>query len=111
MWIAFLRLLLAALTHRPGKLPVIYSETVLHFGKFSLHNEMDSLSRKPVLKVERAQETDTVNLENKSVVTSPVSPTSQPNSTSGGRLHTKREQRSGNTLYQELSFQVKPSTF
>ncbi|XP_048525425.1 JNK-interacting protein 3 isoform X4 [Dendroctonus ponderosae] len=71
----------------------------------SLHNEMDSLSRKPVLKVERAQETDTINLENKSVVTSPVSPTSHPNSSGGGRLHTKREQRSGNTLYQELSFQ------
>lgn len=70
---------------------------------------MDNMnSKQPVLKVERAQETDTVNLENKSMVTSPVSPpSSQTNNNSGGRLHTKKEQRSGNTLYQELSFQVK----
>lgn len=34
--------------------------------------------------------------------TSPVTP--QNNVVSGGRSQTKREQRSGNTLYQELSF-------
>jgi len=66
---------------------------------------MDNLGKHEVLKVERGQETDSVNLENKSVVTSPVSPpSSQTNNNS--RLHTKKEQRSGNTLYQELSFQV-----
>ncbi|XP_066147716.1 JNK-interacting protein 3 isoform X2 [Euwallacea fornicatus] len=72
----------------------------------SLHSEMDNMDKPPVLKVERAQETDSINLENKSVVTSPVSPpSSQSNNNTGGKLHTTKEQRSGNTLYQELSFQ------
>lgn len=77
---------------------------MFNFG-ISLQGEMDNLGKHEVLKVERGQETDSVNLENKSVVTSPVSPpSSQTNNNS--RLHTKKEQRSGNTLYQELSFQV-----
>lgn len=74
---------------------------------FSLHSELDNLnSKEGVNMVEKAQETDTVNLENKSVVTSPVSPP-QPANNNSGRVHTKKEQRSGNTLYQELSFQVR----
>lgn len=56
--------------------------------------------------VEKSQETDTINLENKSVVTSPVTPTAPAQNNNTGRVHTKKEQRSGNTLYQELSFQV-----
>ncbi|XP_076263053.1 JNK-interacting protein syd isoform X4 [Rhynchophorus ferrugineus] len=74
----------------------------------SLHSELDNVaSKQEVLKVEKAQETDSVNLENKSMVTSPVSPPSNntQNSGTGGRIHTKKEQRSANTLYQELSFQ------
>lgn len=57
--------------------------------------------------VEKAQETDSVNLENKSVVTSPVTPPA-PNQTNNNasRVHTRNEKRSGNTLYQEISFQV-----
>ena len=57
--------------------------------------------------VEKAQETDSINLENKSVITSPVSPQA-PNKghSSSGRVHTRKEERSANTLYQELSFQV-----
>lgn len=35
----------------------------------------------------------------------PTSPTVEKLATSGGRSRTEREQRSGNTLYQELSFQ------
>lgn len=71
---------------------------------------MDNL-KDGISMVEKAQETDSVNLENKSMVTSPVSPP-QPqqntnnNTTASGRVHTRKEQRSGNTLYQELSFQV-----
>ncbi|XP_030754123.1 JNK-interacting protein 3 isoform X2 [Sitophilus oryzae] len=68
----------------------------------SLYKEIDnSASKQEVVKVEKSQETDLVSLENKSMVTSPVTP---PNN-SGGRIHTKKEQRSANTLYQELSFQ------
>ncbi|KAL1518265.1 hypothetical protein ABEB36_001911 [Hypothenemus hampei] len=66
----------------------------------SLHSEMDKVEQ--VLRVEKAQETDAVNVENKSVVTSPISP---PNNNKQERLRTKKEQRSGNNLYQELSFQ------
>lgn len=71
---------------------------------------MDNL-KDGISMVEKAQETDAVNLENKSVVTSPISPPQQPqqntnNNTTTGRVHTRKEQRSGNTLYQELSFQV-----
>lgn len=68
----------------------------------SLHSEFDNV-KDAVTKVERSQETDSLNLENKSVVTSPVSP---PQSNNNSRVKTKNEQRSANTLYQELSFQV-----
>ncbi|XP_019867999.1 JNK-interacting protein 3 isoform X2 [Aethina tumida] len=71
----------------------------------SLHSEMDNLSKEPVTKVERGQETDSLNFENKSVVTSPISPQPTPSNNNNSRIHTKKEQRSGNTLYQELSFQ------
>lgn len=57
--------------------------------------------------VERAQATDSLNLANKSVITSPMTPpSSHPSNNNSGRIHTKKEQRSANTLYQELSFQV-----
>ncbi|XP_060519194.1 JNK-interacting protein 3 isoform X2 [Cylas formicarius] len=72
----------------------------------SFLNDMEKAKPKQqvVLKVEKAQETDSVNCENKSVITSPVSPpNSQPINNSTTK--TKKEQRSGNTLYQELSFQ------
>ncbi|KAF5271032.1 hypothetical protein FQR65_LT05382 [Abscondita terminalis] len=68
----------------------------------SLHSELDNVNR--VHTVERAQETDSINLEHKSMVTSPVSPPVQVNNNTG-RVQTRKEQRSGNTLYQELSFQ------
>lgn len=68
---------------------------------------MDNLSKEPVTKVERGQETDSLNFENKSVVTSPISPQPTPSNNNNSRIHTKKEQRSGNTLYQELSFQVR----
>ncbi|XP_056648463.1 JNK-interacting protein 3 isoform X2 [Diorhabda sublineata] len=68
----------------------------------SLHSELDNV-RDGVLKVERGQATDTINLENKSVITSPVTP-QQPMQNNNSRINTKREQRSGNTLYQELSY-------
>lgn len=73
----------------------------------SLHSELDNMnsSSKDVLKVERGQATDSINLENKSVVTSPVSPQSPPQN-NNSRINTKKEQRSGNTLYQELSYHV-----
>ncbi|CAG9816038.1 unnamed protein product [Phaedon cochleariae] len=67
----------------------------------SLHSEFDNM-RDGVLKVERGQTTDSPHLENKSVVTSPVSPQTPQNNNS--RMNTKKEQRSGNTLYQELSY-------
>ncbi|XP_050312049.1 JNK-interacting protein 3 isoform X2 [Anthonomus grandis grandis] len=70
----------------------------------SLHSELDRQKAPQVLRVEKAQVTDAVNLENKSVVTSPVSPPAA-NNNSGRRLTTTREQRTGNTLYEELSFQ------
>lgn len=68
---------------------------------------MDNVKDK-IHTAEKSLETDSINLENKSVVTSPVSPhsSSQVNNNLSGRVHTKKEQRSGNTLYQELSFQV-----
>lgn len=71
---------------------------------FSLHSELDNVNRE-IHTMERAQETDSVNLENKSMVTSPVSPPVATNN-NAGRVHTRKEQRSANTLYQELSFQV-----
>lgn len=80
---------------------------------YSLHSEMDNVNIKDGINmVEKAQETDTINLENKSVVTSPVSPAA-PNQTNNnaGRVHTRKEQRSGNTLYQEISFQVSQPYF
>ncbi|XP_025833932.1 JNK-interacting protein 3 isoform X2 [Agrilus planipennis] len=69
-----------------------------------------SSPRDGIRTVERGQETDSLNLENKSVITSPISPSEHNvNNNSGnnlsGRVHTHKEQRSGNTLYQELSFQ------
>ncbi|CAH1995293.1 unnamed protein product [Acanthoscelides obtectus] len=69
----------------------------------SLHSELDNMNSSGVLKVERGQATDSLNLENKSVVTSPMSP-SAPQQNNNSRLNTKKEQRSGNTLYQELSY-------
>jgi hypothetical protein len=77
-------------------------------GLCSLHSELDNMGpKRGIHTVERAQETDSLNLENKSVITSPVSPQApQATNNNTGRLHTKKEQRSGNTLYQELSFQV-----
>lgn len=80
----------------------------VYFINSSLHSELDNVNIKDgISMVEKAQETDSVNLENKSVVTSPISPQapSQTNN-NAGRVHTRKEQRSGNTLYQELSFQV-----
>lgn len=70
----------------------------------SLHSELDNVNR-GVHTVERAQETDSVNLEHKGMVTSPVTPPAPINNNTG-RVQTRKEQRSGNTLYQELSFQV-----
>ncbi|CAH0547259.1 unnamed protein product [Brassicogethes aeneus] len=70
----------------------------------SLHSEFDNIPKGTVTKVERSQETDSLNLENKSVVTSPISP-QPPVVNNNSRIQTKKEQRSGNTLYQELSFQ------
>ncbi|KAK9695935.1 JNK-interacting protein leucine zipper II [Popillia japonica] len=71
----------------------------------SLHSEMGR-AKESVHTAEKAQETDSVNLENKSVITSPISPQA-PSRTNNhiGRVHTRKEERSGNTLYQELSFQ------
>ena len=81
---------------------------VVSVNNCSLHSELDNMTtKKGINYVERGQETDSLNLENKSVITSPVSPPGpQPTNNNTGRLHTKKEQRSGNTLYQELSFQV-----
>ncbi|XP_039964830.1 JNK-interacting protein 3 isoform X5 [Bactrocera tryoni] len=70
-------------------------------GPPSLQNELDSLQT-----VERAAETDTLQHQNQA--TSPQSETSPavPNAPANvGRSTTKKEQRSANTLYQELSFQ------
>lgn len=77
----------------------------------SLHSELDNIDKKGLNLVERGQETDSLNLENKSVITSPVSPPEKQTNNNTGRLHTKKEQRSGNTLYQELSFQVRKLSF
>ncbi|XP_061388534.1 JNK-interacting protein 3 isoform X1 [Musca vetustissima] len=70
-------------------------------GPPSLQNEFDNLQT-----VERAAETDTLQQQNQA--TSPQSDSSPtlPNIPSNvGRTTTKKEQRSANTLYQELSFQ------
>lgn len=61
--------------------------------------------KEAVTKVEKGQTTDSLNLENKSVITSPMSPQA-PQQNNNSRLNTKKEQRSGNTLYQELSYHV-----
>lgn len=71
----------------------------------SLHSELDNSPKESVTKVERGQTTDSLNLENKSMVTSPVSPQA-PTTNSSSRINTKKEERSGNTLYQELSYHV-----
>ncbi|XP_017783541.1 PREDICTED: JNK-interacting protein 3 isoform X2 [Nicrophorus vespilloides] len=74
----------------------------------SLHSEMDNV-RDAIRTVEKGLSTDTINHENKSVITSPISPQMPQqvtnNNMSTGRVHTKKEERSGNNLYQELSFQ------
>ncbi|GJQ76841.1 putative JNK-interacting protein [Trypoxylus dichotomus] len=70
----------------------------------SLHSEIGN-AKESVHTAEKAQETDSVNLENKSVITSPVSPQAPKTNNHIGRVHTRKEERSGNTLYQELSFQ------
>ncbi|XP_037909219.1 JNK-interacting protein 3 isoform X5 [Hermetia illucens] len=69
-------------------------------GPPSLQNELDNVQT-----MERAAETDTLHHINQA--TSPQSETSPvvPNPPMVGRTTTKKEQRSGNTLYQELSFQ------
>lgn len=80
----------------------------------SLHSELNEvgdgagnseLLHTPVKMVERGQETDTISLEHKGMVTSPSTPSAPPNQVMG-RSQTKNEKRSANTLYQELSFQV-----
>ncbi|XP_018571079.1 JNK-interacting protein 3 isoform X4 [Anoplophora glabripennis] len=68
----------------------------------SFHSELDNSPKEGVTKVERGQATDSLSLENKSMVTSPVSP--QAPTTNNSRINTKKEERSGNTLYQELSY-------
>ncbi|XP_065362360.1 JNK-interacting protein 3 isoform X2 [Calliphora vicina] len=70
-------------------------------GPPSLQNEFESLHT-----VEKSAETDTLQQQNQA--TSPQSDSSPivPNAPSNvGRTTTKKEQRSANTLYQELSFQ------
>ncbi|KAJ8980243.1 hypothetical protein NQ317_003751 [Molorchus minor] len=70
----------------------------------SLHSELDNMNGKDgVTRVERGQATDSLQLENKSVVTSPVTPPT-PQTNNNSRINTKKEERSGNTLYQELSY-------
>lgn len=66
--------------------------------------------------MERSQETDAVSLEHRGTATTPRTPPTpatpnapQPPPPPAGRSQTKREQRSANTLYQELSFQVSSS--
>lgn len=72
----------------------------------SLHSEIGN-TKDNIHTAEKAQETDAVNLENKSVITSPISPQAPTKANNHiGRVHTRKEERSGNTLYQELSFQV-----
>jgi chromosome segregation ATPase len=69
-------------------------------GPPSLQNEFDNIKT-----VERSAETDKLQQTNQA--TSPQSDSSPilPSAPSAGRTTTKREQRSANTLYQELSFQ------
>ncbi|XP_030384914.1 JNK-interacting protein 3 isoform X4 [Scaptodrosophila lebanonensis] len=72
-------------------------------GPPSLQNELDNLAGT----VERGAETDALQQQNQA--TSPQSPDSSPIvpnvPANVGRTTTKKEQRSANTLYQELSFQ------
>ncbi|GAB0096283.1 JNK-interacting protein 3 [Sergentomyia squamirostris] len=70
-------------------------------GPPSFQNELDNIQT-----LEKAAETDSLQQLNQA--TSPQSepsPVHPPPSSSLGRSMTKKEQRSGNTLYQELSFQ------
>uniref|UniRef100_A0A1B0C850 Uncharacterized protein n=2 Tax=Lutzomyia longipalpis TaxID=7200 RepID=A0A1B0C850_LUTLO len=70
-------------------------------GPLSFQNELDNIQT-----LEKAAETDSLQQMNQA--TSPQSdqsPVAPAPSTSMGRSMTKKEQRSGNTLYQELSFQ------
>ncbi|XP_065095147.1 JNK-interacting protein 3 isoform X2 [Ochlerotatus camptorhynchus] len=68
-------------------------------GPSSLHNELE------VVTAEKSSETEKMHQVNQA--TSPESEASKPVMTNsiGGKTTTKKEQRSGNTLYQELSFQ------
>lgn len=81
-----------------------YLENNFTFYIFSLHSELDNM-KEVVTKVEKGQTTDSLNRENKSVITSPMSPQA-PQQNNNSRFNTKKEQRSGNTLYQELSYHV-----
>ncbi|XP_055619089.1 JNK-interacting protein 3 isoform X2 [Toxorhynchites rutilus septentrionalis] len=69
-------------------------------GPSSLHNELDQ-----IVTAEKSSETEKTQQVNQA--TSPQSETlnQMSPSTVSGRTTTKKEQRSGNTLYQELSFQ------
>ncbi|XP_062544716.1 JNK-interacting protein 3 isoform X2 [Armigeres subalbatus] len=70
-------------------------------GPPSLHNELDQ-----VVTAEKSSETEKMQQVNQA--TSPESEASKPpvmTNSIGGKTTTKKEQRSGNTLYQELSFQ------
>lgn len=69
-------------------------------GPSSLHNELDQ-----VVTAEKSSETE--KMQQVHQATSPESEASKPVTThsTGGKTTTKKEQRSGNTLYQELSFQ------
>lgn len=69
-------------------------------GPPSLHNELDQ-----IVTAEKSSETEKMQQTNQA--TSPESEASKPVMTNsiGGKTTTKKEQRSGNTLYQELSFQ------
>ncbi|XP_044732604.1 JNK-interacting protein 3 isoform X2 [Chrysoperla carnea] len=86
----------------------------------SLHSEMDQMTDlaggagmlgTARSTMERSQETDAVSLEHRGTATTPRTPPTPatPNAPQppppAGRSQTKREQRSANTLYQELSFQ------
>lgn len=67
------------------------------------NSEAEAPSEQPRM-VEKALETDAVSMEHRGVVTSPSTPTAAAQPI--GRSQTKSEKRSGNTLYQELSFQA-----
>lgn len=82
-----------------------------------MHSELDNINMSAggsgVKMVEKALETDAISLEHRGTVTSPSTPGSQgpPHQPITSRSQTKSEKRSGNTLYQELSFQVGYSFF